>query len=51
MIKAFKYTFFLILIFLMVFVLIFNFSPNFKKTVQLKLVNQIDDIASNRISR
>lgn len=50
MIKAFKYTFFLILIFLMGFFLIFNFSPNFKKTVQLKLVNQIDDIASNRIS-
>jgi len=50
MIKAFKYTFFLILIFLVGFFLIFNFSPNFKKTVQLKLVNQIDDIASNRIS-
>ena len=48
--KAFKYGFILILIVSMSFFLIFNFSSNFKKSIQLKVVDQIDNIASRRIS-
>jgi len=50
MIKAISYIVILLLTALMSFFLIFNFSPSFKKSVQLKIVNQIDNIASSRIS-
>ena len=50
MIKVISYIVILLLTALMSFFLIFNFSPSFKKSVQLKLVNQIDNIASSRIS-
>ncbi len=50
MIKAFKYLASLTLIGFISLVLLFNFSPRFKKSAQIKTLDKIGDIAAKRLS-